>query len=159
TFVGGTGAKVPLGCVDPHNYMIVTPPAHGTAVATTNGGVSYHANSNYAGPDSFTVRVWGSNLGLFTVVTVNVTITPKPAAPTLTVVGKPKLDHKGRVVLTLQCDRVCVPSLRVSVKLNTGRVVLGKVVKNHTIPGRALKLTLRRGAIPKHRKLKTARVV
>lgn len=84
---------------------------------------------------------------------------PRSAAPRLTLKGgRLKLDKRGRVTVRGTCDRACTVTLRVRVKLTSGRVIVGRAVRAQAAAGGAVKLRLRRGALPPRRKVAWARV-
>jgi hypothetical protein len=58
---------------------------------------------------------------------------PRPAsAPSLLVRNTPKLDRRGRALISGRCTRSCKVSLRLSTRLNTGRVLRGAVATAST---------------------------
>lgn len=62
--------------------VIVTKPAHGTAVVnTSNGKVNYTPSLNYYGSDSFTYKLKDSGGAFSNVVTVSITVNPVNDAP------------------------------------------------------------------------------
>jgi Bacterial Ig domain/WD40-like Beta Propeller Repeat len=137
-------------------YEVATSPAHGSAQVVGARHVTYRAADGYTGPDSFTVRVSGS--GRSATVTVNVTVTPTfaaLAAPKLNVVGQPQLDRHGRLTLRATCTRACSVALRVIIRLNTQRVLKGRIVK---ATGTTFKLRLQRAKLPRHRRIVAARI-
>ena len=154
---GGTRIACSSGFV--RTYEIAGAPAHGTASVVNSRIVTYRAADGYTGADSFTVKVTGSNFA--ETVTVNVTVTPTLqalAAPKLNVSGQPRLDRRGRVTLRGTCTNTCLAELRVIVRLNTGRVLKGRVVKALSLAGQTLKLHLRRAKLPRHRRIVSARI-
>ena len=83
----------------------------------------------------------------------------KPGAPKLTLAaGVLKLDKRGRVTVRGTCDRECVVRLRVRVKLTSGRIVNGRLVRARASAGGQVKLVLQRGKLPPRRKVAWARV-
>jgi hypothetical protein len=163
---GGIGARVPLPACSQaiQRYELATAPAHGV-VDIAGRVLTYTGTAVYTGPDSFALRAVAAN-GAVAVFTVNVTVFPgrvlldrSRAAPKVTLVGTAKLDRHGRAVLTLRCDLACTLSLRMTAKLNTGRVVKGRQVKASAAAGGTVKLTLRGATIPKHRRIVAVHVV
>jgi hypothetical protein len=143
----------------PTDMAILTQPAHG--IAWIEGQrMLYRAAAGYVGADTFGVRAAsGSMTSNDITVTVNVTPTLAAlAAPKLTVLGKPKLDKHGRVVLRGTCTNVCDVALRVIVRLNTQRVLKGRIVKASAMPGATVQLHLQRAKLPKHRRIVSARI-
>jgi hypothetical protein len=153
-----SGQAVRLGS-RPTDMAILTQPAHGTAWIEGQR-MLYRAAAGYVGADTFSVRAAsGSMTSNDITVTVNVTPTLAAlAAPKLTVLGKPKLDKHGRVVLRGTCTNVCDVALRVIVRLNTQRVLKGRIVKASAMPGATVRLRLQRAKLPKHRRIVSARI-
>jgi len=140
----------------PTGLEIATPPAHGTTSFVLSRYVTYWSAANYTGPDSFTVKVSGR--GYVSTVTVNVTVTPTRetlAAPKLNVIGQPRLDRRGRVTLRATCTKACSLALRVIIRLNTKRVLKGRIVR---ASGTTFKLRLQRAKLPRHRRIVAARI-
>jgi len=92
------------------------------------------------------------------IATLTVNVTPPPAAPKLNVIGQPELDRHGRVRLRATCDRACSVSLRVIIRLNSQRVLRGRVVKASAPAGKTLRLKLQRARLPRHRRIVAARI-
>ena len=125
--------------------------------------VSYRAPGGYVGPDTFTFRAVSSRDGRASApVRVTLSVVPgtgRPKAPTLTLTGGTlKLDKRGRVTVRGTCDRACIVSLRVRVKLRSGRVISGRLVRAQAAAGGAVTLKLRRGKLPARRKIAWVRV-
>lgn len=143
---------------------LVDAPAHGavTVGAGPRFPLSYRSVPGYVGQDTFSFRAVGrdGSHGAPVRVTVDVVAGPvKAAAPRLTLTGrKLKLDKRGRVTVRGTCDRACIVSLRVRVKLTSGRVISGRRVRAQASAGGAVKLKLRRGALPPRRKVAWVRV-
>jgi VCBS repeat-containing protein len=71
--------------------VIVTKPAHGTAVVnTSNGNVTFTPSLNYYGSDSFTYKLKDSGGAFSNVVTVTITVNPVNDLPLLPLI---KLQH------------------------------------------------------------------
>jgi hypothetical protein len=151
-----------IGSARPTALQILTQPAHGAAALSqaANYQFVYRSTAGYVGPDVFTVRAASGGLTSNDItVTVNVTPTLAAlAAPKLTVLGKPKLDKRGRVLLRATCNNACDVALRVSIRLNTGRVLEGRVVKASAAAGGIVRLPLRRAKLPRHRRIAAARI-
>lgn len=152
--------RVPQRCPGAVSFELVTPPAHGTV--TTGPFLSYQSAAGYVGPDSFTYRALGAEGRTSEVVRVDLNVIPpwvKPGAPKLTLAaGVLKLDKRGRVTVRGTCDRECVVRLRVRVKLTSGRIVNGRLVRARASAGGQVKLVLQRGKLPPRRKVAWARV-
>ena len=152
--------RVPQRCPGAVTFELVTPPAHGTV--TTGPFLSYQSAAGYVGPDSFTYRALGAEGRTSEVVRVDLNVIPpwvKPGAPKLTLAaGVLKLDKRGRVTVRGTCDRECVVRLRVRVKLTSGRIVNGRLVRARASAGGQVKLVLQRGKLPPRRKVAWARV-
>jgi hypothetical protein len=140
---------------------VVEPAAHGTATVDRSV-VVYTPARDYAGPDTFAYRWIGRDGGSSDTmrVTLNVIAAPpRPAAPRFILVpGRLRLDRRGRVTVAGTCDRACTLTLRVRIKLHTGRVIEGRTVRANAGAGGAVKLRLRRGKLPARRKVAWARV-
>lgn len=68
--------------LDPASLVIVSGPAHGTAVVQpVTGTISYSPAANYTGSDSFTYQVEDATGLLSNIATVNITVTPVNDAP------------------------------------------------------------------------------
>ncbi|RKQ91326.1 WD40 repeat protein [Solirubrobacter pauli] len=143
---------------------LVEAPAHGAVTIGAGGrrALTYRSAAGYVGPDTFTFRAVSRSGGVSAPVRVTVDVVaraPRPAAPRLTLTGgKLRLDKRGRVTVRGTCDRACIVSLRVRVKLTSGRVISGRRVRAQAAAGGAVKLKLRRGALPPRRKVAWVRV-
>jgi hypothetical protein len=157
----GLPGSVQFSCSNgsPATYEVLTPPAHGATYYNGVRNVTYRSAADYTGPDSFTVKV--ADFSKSTMVTVNVNVGPTfaaLAAPKLTVLGKPRLDRRGRVLLRATCTNACDVALRVIIRLNTQRVLKGRVVKASAPAGGAVRIRLQRAKLPRHRRIVAARI-
>jgi Tol biopolymer transport system component len=156
------GGSLQIGGSRPTALQILTQPAHGSAsiINASSSPLVYRAAAGYVGPDVFTVRAADGSLPSNDItVTVNVTPTfAALAAPKLNVLGQPKLDRRGRVVLRAVCTNACDVALRVIVRLNTQRVLKGGVVKASAASGGIVRLRLQRARLPRHRRIVAARI-
>ncbi|MDA0181450.1 hypothetical protein OJ997_14190 [Solirubrobacter phytolaccae] len=143
---------------------LVDAPAHGTVTIAsgTRRAVSYRSAAGYVGPDTFTFRAVSREGRVSAPIRVTVAVVaamPRPAAPKLTLAaGTLKLDRRGRVTVRGTCDRACTVSLRVRVKLGSGRVISGRLVRAQAAAGGAVTLRLKRGTLPPRRTVAWARV-
>jgi hypothetical protein len=158
---GGNGRSISIG-TQPRDLAILSQPVHGTVSITpaANHQLVYRSVAGYTGPDTFMARAasFGEPSNDIT-VTVNVGPTlASLAAPKLNVTGQPKLDRHGRVVLRGTCTNACTAALRVSIRLNTGRVLKGRVVKASAPAGGTVRIRLQRAKLPRHRRIVAARI-
>jgi hypothetical protein len=158
---GGNGTSISIG-TQPRDLAILSQPAHGTASITpaANHQLVYRSVAGYTGPDTFTARAasFGEPSNDIT-VTVNVGPTLAAlAAPRLNVIGRPKLDKHGRVVLRAMCTNACDIALRVIVRLNTQRVLKGRIVRASAAAGGIVRVRLQRAKLPRHRRIVGARI-
>jgi WD40 repeat protein len=153
--VAGQYVQIAVACPGADRLELVETPAHGTAGASL-GRISFRPVSTFAGTEVIRFRARHGR-DVSEVATVTVTVAPKPAAPTLTALKVPRLASSVRLRAT--CDRACTVSLRVSVRLNTGRVVKGKLVRRSAPAGGTMTLRLARGKLPPRRRVAKARIV
>jgi hypothetical protein len=160
TAVAGSIVTTNLVCPGATRIALLDAPTGGgwNVGAGRDGKMSFRAPSTFAGTKLIHFRASRANGETSEVATLTVTVTPKPAAPKLSVVGKPKLDRHGRVVLRATCDRACSVSLRVIMRLNTQRVLRGRVVKASAPAGGTVRLRLARAKLPRHRRIAAARI-
>ncbi len=159
TVVAGVSATTDVLCPGVTRIDVLDAPAGGGwhAGAVRDGRISFRAPSTFAGTKLIHFRASrGSETS--EIATLTVTVTPKPAAPKLSVIGRPKLDRHGHVRLRATCDRACAVSLRVIVRLNTQRVLRGRPVKTSAAAGGTVRLRLQRARPPRHRKIVAARI-
>jgi hypothetical protein len=126
--------------------------------ARSDGKLSFRAPTTFAGTKLIHFRASRTNGETSEIATLTVTVTPKPAAPKLSVIGQPELDKRGRVLLRGICDRACSVSLRVIIRLNSQRVLRGRVMKASAPAGGTLRLRLQRAKLPRHRRIAAARI-
>ena len=84
---------------DPLSFAKTTDPAHGQVVVNTDGTFTYTPDSDYNGPDSFTVTVSDGKGGVV-IVTVSITVTPvndPPMASALSVTTPEDTPVNGKV--------------------------------------------------------------
>ncbi len=157
TAVAGVLITGPLPCSEPNvRADVVTWPKYG-GLTFRSGTYRFRVRSKtFRGQDSFTYRVRGSGGRVSNVATMVVNVT---GAPKLTAQGTPRLDRRGRVLLRATCDVACTATLRVSAKLHTGRVVLGRAVTGSAAAGGTLSLRLTRGKVPARRRVISARII
>ena len=160
TVIQGRSVRMPYYCAGASHFELVSPPAHGTV--TTAPAVAYQSVAGYVGPDSFSFRAVSASGRTSDVIRVDLNVIAprvKPAAPKLTLApGTLKLDKRGRVTVRGTCDRECVVRLRVRVKLTSGRIVNGRLVRARASAGGQVKLALQRGKLPPRRKVAWMRV-
>jgi hypothetical protein len=107
TPAGGGTAAVSLTCTAPagatSTYGIVAGPAHGSlsAVNQANGQLTYTAQSDYAGPDTFSYQL-SDQWGVSNVATVTVTV-PAFAVPTCANVSARAAKGAARTAVALSC--------------------------------------------------------
>lgn len=157
--VAGKGVTTDVLCPGATAVDVIDGPAGGGwhAVAVRDGRISLRAPTTFAGTKLIHFRARrGSETSEIGTLTLNVT--PPPAAPKLSVIGQPRLDRDGRVRLRATCDRACSVSLRVIIRLNTQRVLRGRVVKASAQAGGTVRLRLRRAKLPRHRRIAAARI-
>ncbi len=149
-----------LACPGATRLALVDAPAHGT-VAIGLRSFRYVPAAGYQGDDSFTYQAFSPRGTASAVARVTIHMGPKPpapAAPRLALTGKPPRLGK-RVVLRGTCDRACSVTLRLRVTLKGGRNLDGRAVKASAPAGGTLQLTLKRAAIPAHKRILRARVI
>jgi hypothetical protein len=147
TVVGGA-RNLFAQCTGSTALTIVTPPAHGTATVIGLNSLRYIPALGFVGTDTFTFAA-GRGRVRSTVSRVDVTVQPrppKPAAPKLTVIGRPRLDRRGRVVVRAICDRACLVKLRVRVRLKHGHNLDGRAVRASAPANGTVVLRMRRAA-------------
>ncbi len=66
-----------------------------------------------------------------------------------------RIHSRRRVTLRATCTRACSVALRVIIRLNTQRVLKGRIVK---ATGTTFKLRLQRTKLPRHRRIVAARI-
>jgi hypothetical protein len=157
--VAGANVTTDVLCPGAARIDVLDAPAGGGwhAAAVRDGRISFRAPTTFAGTKLIHFRASRGN-EISEIATLTVNVAPKPVAPKLTVIGKPKLDRHGRVTLRATCDRVCSVSLRVIVRLNTQRVLRGRIVKATAPAGGTVKVQLARAKLPRHRRIAAARI-
>jgi hypothetical protein len=159
--VAGVSRSVPAGCPGASSLVIVEPPAHGVvSCAAATRTLTYTPAPGFVGDDAFSFV--GVGLRGVRSVPSRVTVTvfarkSTPAAPKLTVVGRPRLDRRGRVVVRAVCDRACEVKLRVRVKLRAGHNLDGRAVRASAPANGTVVLRLKRA--PTKRRIVGARVL
>jgi len=157
TLAGVAVSLLPCGL---GRYELVNGPAHGTvAVTLPSGPMVYRPAEGFAGDDAFTfvaVRPPGIRSAVMRYVVSVRPRPPKPAAPRLTLVGLPRLDKRGRVMVRAICDRACQVKLRVRVRLPHGHALDGRAVVASAPANGTVVLRLRRAATK--RRIVSARV-
>jgi len=157
--VAGKSVTTDVLCPGGTAIEVLDGPAGGgwNAGAVRDGRISFRAPTTFVGTKVIHFR---ARRGTETseIATLTVTVTPPPAAPKLNVIGQPQLDRRGRVVLRATCDRACSVSLRVIIRLNSQRVLRGRIVKASAPAGKTLRLRLQRARLPRHRRIAAARI-
>ncbi|MDB5309404.1 MAG: hypothetical protein JWO38_3606 [Gemmataceae bacterium] len=92
----------------PYTILIVTGPAHGTAVVnpanpptTPNQSITYTPNSNYFGADTITYRVVDANGQMSPVGTISITVLAIAHTPTVTVTSPGAENENSAVPVTI----------------------------------------------------------
>jgi hypothetical protein len=152
--ISGRSTLSDVLCPGAENLVLVDAPKRAKATVAAGGRLTLAADASLAGDDVLFFRgVRGDAVSNVAQLTLKVV---KPVAPKLSSIGKAKLDKRGRAVFKARCDQNCTVSVQVVTKLNTGRTIKGKLRKATVAAGGQIKLTLRRGATPKHRRIRSA---
>jgi Tol biopolymer transport system component len=139
-------------CPGAEKLVLVDAPKHAKTAIATGGRLTVVPDAGYAGDDVLYFRgVRGDSVSNVAQLTLKVV---KPVAPKLSSVGRPKLDRRGRAVFKARCDQSCTVAVQLVSKLTTGRTIKGKLRKASVAAGGQIKLTLRRGATPKNRRVR-----
>jgi hypothetical protein len=148
------GRPISLRPCGADRYELVDRPAHGTVALTLPyGPMLYRPADGFVGDDAFTfvaVRASGIRSAVMRYVVTVRALAPKPAAPKLTLVGRSRLDRRGRVVVRAICDRACQVKLRVRVRLPHGHNLDGRAVRASAPANGTVVLRLRRAATKRH---------